>query len=77
MLGRTIRDQGHVEARVDETAGLALLPTETTFESEKETHRVKDHITGDAGWLSRVSRPLLGGCEIHVGRPHGARPGLR
>ena len=70
MLGPTIRDPGHVEARVDETAGLALLPTETTFESKKETHRVNAHITADAGWLSGVSPRQLGGYEIHMGRTH-------
>ena len=77
MLGRTIRDPEHVEARVDEVPGLALLPTETIFESQKETHQVTARITGHAGWLSRVAGQQLAGYEIHMGRTGGGESWLQ
>jgi len=67
ILGRSIRDPEQVEARVDETTGLALLPTETRFGSEKETHQVTAGVTGAASWMSRPSGRQPKGYEIHMG----------
>lgn len=44
MLGRVIRDPMHIESPEEEVTGLDLLPVETTFASDKATHRVAARI---------------------------------
>jgi adenosylcobyric acid synthase len=77
MLGRSIRDPEGVESRVTEIDGLALLPTETTFDSRKETHQVVAEITSASGWLSQASRWQLEGYEIHMGATQASQSWLR
>jgi len=76
LLGRVIRDPCGVESRVVESAGLGLLPVETTFAENKATFRVKAQVLGGPGWLSAAAGQEVDGYEIHVGRTAGGRPWL-
>ncbi len=71
MLGRVIRDPGHVEAAADEVPGLALLPVETIFEGDKATYRAQGRVLGGAGWLASLAGQAVSGYEIHLGRTTG------
>jgi adenosylcobyric acid synthase len=71
MLGRTIRDPGHVEAATEEVPGLALLPVETVFEGEKATYRAQGRVLSAAGWLAPLAGQAVRGYEIHMGRTWG------
>jgi adenosylcobyric acid synthase len=71
MLGRVIRDPGHVEAAADEVPGLALLPVETVFEGDKATYRAQGRVLGSAGWLAPLAGQAVCGYEIHMGRTWG------
>jgi len=74
MLGRTIRDPGHVESPVDEVDGLGLLPVDTAFAGEKSTHRAEAVICGGPGWLSALRGEVIRGYEIHMGRTETSGP---
>jgi adenosylcobyric acid synthase len=76
MLGRVIRDPHHVESPDDETAGLGLLPAETTFESEKATYQARARVLGGPGWLGAAASREVEGYEIHMGRTRGGLPWL-
>ncbi len=67
MLGRVIRDPMHIESPEEEVTGLDLLPVETTFASDKATHRVAARILEGPAWLSPLSGTTMYGYEIHVG----------
>jgi adenosylcobyric acid synthase len=68
MLGRSVRDPGHVESGVSEVQGLALLPVETELTADKATH----HVTGEAaradGLFAGAEGAPVHGYEIHMGR---------
>lgn len=76
MLGRTIRDPGHVESSCDEVVGLGLLPVETTFTGVKSTHRVIARVKDAPGWMSELGGQTVQGYEIHMGQTVGASPWL-
>ena len=76
MLGRTVRDPGHVESSCGEVLGLGLLPVETTFAGDKSTHRVVAHIGDAPGWMSELRGQIVEGYEIHMGQTVGACPWL-
>jgi len=71
MLGRVIRDPGHVESPADEVPGLGLLPVETAFTEGKTTHRVRAEVLGGPGWLADMAGLVICGYEIHMGRTCG------
>jgi adenosylcobyric acid synthase len=68
MLGRSLRDPGRIESDVPETAGLGLLPVETTFASGKATLRVTARVAAASGWLRRAAGARVSAYEIHAGR---------
>ena len=68
MLGRTLRDPGHVESRVPEITGLGLLDMEVAFEAEKQTAQSSGVICCEAGWLREAAGLMVDGYEIHAGR---------
>jgi len=76
LLGRAIRDPHGVESPAGESAGLGLLPVETTFAQGKATFRVRARVLGGPGWLSAAAGQEVDGYEIHVGRTTGGRPWL-
>lgn len=63
MLGQFIRDPHHVESQKDETDGLGLLPTITTFAQTKATYQVKARVLDFAS----LTDELIEGYEIHMG----------
>lgn len=71
MLGRLIRDPGHVESDAEVAPGLGLLPVETVFEAEKATHRVLARLLVGPGWLAGLAGQPVRGYEIHMGRSQG------
>jgi adenosylcobyric acid synthase len=77
MLGQHIHDPRHVESSKDSIEGLGLLPTETSFISEKATCQVHARVTGRTAWLASLSEPELQGYEIHMGRTTGSSPWLQ
>lgn len=80
MLGRTLRDPGHVESRVPEITGLGLLDMEVAFEAEKKTAQSSGVICCEAGWLREAAGLMVDGYEIHAGRNRlgeGAVPWLK
>jgi len=77
MLGREIRDPERVESDQHRFPGLDLLPIETTFSSQKATHRARAVISGDSGWLKDLQGASLTGYEIHMGRTTGNTGWLR
>jgi adenosylcobyric acid synthase len=76
ILGRSIQDLDRVESDVSETAGLGLLPVETSFAGEKLTRQVSAQVIGGAGWFEKIRGESLTGYEIHMGRTLGGTPWL-
>jgi len=77
MLGQIIRDPDHVEADVDVTPGLGLLPTETLFAREKATYRARAQVQAGTGWLADLQGQTVEGYEIHAGHTHGGQAWLK
>ena len=73
MLGVRLLDPLRVESSRPEAEGLGLLPTSTTFSTEKATHQTKVRITGDRGLLSACSETEATAYEIHMGVTSGQR----
>ena len=71
MLGRTLSDPDHVESSLASMDGLGLLPIETVFQGDKETHRIKGRIVESAGLLAGAAGLPVLGYEIHMGRTTG------
>ena len=71
MLGRAIHDPTGIESRIPSTRGLGLLPVETVFEGEKETHQATGRVLDSCGWLRAAGETELAGYEIHMGRTQG------
>ena len=69
MLGQELRDPDGVESSQPVTAGLGLLPTSTTFRSEKVTHQVSARVASRRGLLADAHGAELTGYEIHMGVP--------
>jgi len=70
MLGREIRDPGHVEGSTG-ARGLGLLPVVTTFEPVKVTSRRQGRAIGRRGLLGCAGGVPVSGYEIHMGRVAG------
>ena len=67
MLGHTLNDLHGVEEG-GTIAGMALLPMDTYFETEKKTTRVSGHFNKLTGLLEGLSGKAIEGYEIHMGR---------
>ncbi len=76
MLGRSIRDPEHVEASVDQSDGLGLLPIDTQFNDIKATHQVNAQLLGGPGWLQALAGDRISGYEIHMGQTDSPQPWL-
>jgi adenosylcobyric acid synthase len=77
MLGDVIRDPDRVEAAVEQTAGLGLLPMQTVFEPIKATHQAEARVLQGPGWLETLSGETIRGYEIHMGQSTGRHPWLK
>jgi len=73
MLGQAIHDPEYIESRQLHSAGLGLLPIETTFAGEKATYRARAKIANasKSNWLYTVRGQEIEGYEIHMGRTSG------
>ena len=71
MLGRTLSDPDHVESSLASMDGLGLLPIDTVFQGDKETHRIMGRIVESAGLLAGAAGLPVLGYEIHMGRTTG------
>ena len=79
MLGRRILDPDGAESDRRETAGLGLLPVDTTFVADKRTCRVRGRLLARLGPFAAADDAALTGYEIHMGRTDvrgAARPFL-
>jgi adenosylcobyric acid synthase len=77
MLGSSIHDPEHVEASVDKTHALGLLPIDTLFNDTKATHQIHAQLLGGPGWLSTLAGDRISGYEIHMGQTASPQPWLR
>ncbi len=69
MLGRELHDPDGVESSQIRSEGLGLLPTSTTFLSDKVTHQVSARVLSGEGMLRGSHGSSLTGYEIHMGVP--------
>jgi len=76
MLGEVVRDPQHTESALDQAPGLGLLPADTVFAGEKDTHRVRAQLLDGPGWMSGLAGAAVEGYEIHIGCTRSARPWL-
>ena len=67
MMGRRILDPMGVESEQKEAEGLGLLPVDTVFATEKETHRVRGTVSAVNGLLGKAGGAAVEGYEIHMG----------
>ena len=67
MLGQSIADPDGVESGQAVTSGLGLLPVDTTFAAEKQTHQVSGWVASGIGMLEGSEDVPLEGYEIHMG----------
>lgn len=65
MLGLKLSDPLHTESNLNELAGIGLIPSVTTFASQKITHQVVA-TSGKRAFLDAVGGRLTG-YEIHMG----------
>jgi len=72
MLGRVLRDPGHVENTDSEVEGLGLLPVTTKFFPVKSTHQIQGTVVIGRGLLQGAAGLSLSGYEIHMGQTGGA-----
>ncbi len=77
MLGRSIHDPERVEASVDQTDALGLLPIDTLFDDTKATHRIQAQLLGGPGWLQHLAGDRISGYEIHMGQTDSPQPWLQ
>ncbi len=77
MLGRSIRDPEHVEACVDQTHALGLLPIDTLFDEIKATHQIHAQLLGGPGWINALAGDRIRGYEIHMGQTASPQPWLQ
>jgi adenosylcobyric acid synthase len=68
MLGRVIHDPHASESDQPTTAGLGLLPLETTFATVKRTVRVQGRVLPSNSPLSVAEGAEIVAYEIHMGR---------
>lgn len=70
MLGRTLTDEGRVEARAghEQVRGMGLLPIDTVYGDEKTKTRVTGSFAQVSGIFEGLSGKLIEGYEIHMGR---------
>ena len=70
MLGREVRDPGHVESEQERAEGLGLLPVVTTFAGVKVTRRARGRVAAPSaeGLLADAAGATFHGYEIHMGR---------
>lgn len=74
MLGELILDPHAVEARVESTPGLGLLPIQTRFDRQKATYQARARLLSTPGWLGSLAGQTIQGYEIHMGRTQGSSP---
>lgn len=68
MLGKVINDPQHTESALDSIEGIGLLPTATTFVSDKLTRQVIANYDSSAFLATKIVADQLHGYEIHMGR---------
>jgi len=68
MLGEAIYDPYHTESEHEQTAGMGLLPLETTFGQHKLTSQVKAHCPALHFLGAEIFAADLTGYEIHMGQ---------
>ncbi len=76
MLGRSIHDPGHVEAAVDRSQALGLLPIDTLFDETKATHQIDAQLLEGPGWFKALAGDRISGYEIHMGQTVSPQPWL-
>ena len=74
MLGREVRDPGHVESEQERADGMGLLPVVTTFAGEKVTRRARGRVASPLGLLADAEGAAFHGYEIHMGRTEASGP---
>ena len=67
MLGCFIDDPERIESASDGTPALGLLPHHTIFQREKQTSRVRAHMTSSVGPFAAARGAEIEGYEIHAG----------
>jgi adenosylcobyric acid synthase len=77
MLGRSIHDPDRMEASVDMTHALGLLPIDTWFNDTKATHQIQAQLLGGPGWLNALAGDRISGYEIHMGQTASPQPWLQ
>ncbi len=73
MLGRSLENPDRVESGIQSAEGLGLLPIDTVFVPQKQTHRVLAEVIDDKICPGLLQKHLMG-YEIHTGQtrsPHG------
>jgi adenosylcobyric acid synthase len=69
MLGQTLADPDGLEAEPGtRSAGLGLLPIETTFAGDKHTVQVQATLRAEVGPFAALRGTPIQGYEIHMGR---------
>jgi len=76
MLGRALHDPEGVESAIGSTAGLGLLPVETTFAPGKTTVRVRARAVAEAGPFAGARGMKSDAYEIHAGVTRVVAPGM-
>lgn len=66
MLGRTLDNPAGVESEISSAQGLGLLPVDTVFTVNKQTHQVRAEVI-DETVAPGAQGKLLAGYEIHTG----------
>lgn len=74
MLGERLLDPDRVESSREETQGLGLLQTSTTFLRQKSTHQVTGRVAEGRGLLSGCRGVEVTAYEIHMGYTSGDVP---
>jgi adenosylcobyric acid synthase len=71
MLGKNIHDPEGIESQSIIINGLGLLGSETVFEREKTTTRIKAKVIANDGLLAGLEGLEIEGYEIHAGQTKG------
>lgn len=76
ILGRRLSDPDGIESSIRDTDGLNLLPIETRFDGDKQTHPVSGQILADPHCPGALGQEVRG-YEIHLGKTKSDHPWLQ